>query len=295
MARKVTPAQYNAMVRRAQQKQRQAINKVNQEIRKHNQDVRRQDQKRKQAINKYNSAVRTHNSRARTHNNRLKAEISRLNSQASSARFKSSVRSAYSVASHYERMDERANTDTFSTKHNELLDLSEREAANSAASINALMGEPTQVEEADNPKLMSFLASISLDSVDRWKGAVFALNPQNPDAARHFCTSAREVIIQILDKAAPNSVVEENFGDCEYTDRGDLTRRTKLKYLLNVKNISDNDLAEFIDVDIDDVLSLFKVFNDGTHGTAGKYNSGQLSVIKKRVEDCLGFISKVTS
>lgn len=40
--------------------------------------------------------------------------------------------------------------------------------------------------------------------MDRWKGALFSLSPTNPDAAQHFCTSAREVLTSMLDIAAPD-------------------------------------------------------------------------------------------
>jgi hypothetical protein len=36
---------------------------------------------------------------------------------------------------------------------------------------------------------------------------LFVLSPNNPDAARHFCTIAREVLTSLLDIAAPDSSV----------------------------------------------------------------------------------------
>ena len=70
--------------------------------------------------------------------------------------------------------------------------------------------------------MTSELASFSMDLVSRWTGALFALNPTNPDAARHFCTSAREVLTSILDIAAPDSAVLEASPNCELTPQGTL-------------------------------------------------------------------------
>lgn len=58
---------------------------------------------------------------------------------------------------------------------------------------------------------------------------LYALNPQNPDAARHFCTSARECIVKILDVAAPDDVVVQRLPNPQWTDDGKLTRRSKLR------------------------------------------------------------------
>lgn len=58
------------------------------------------------------------------------------------------------------------------------------------------------------------------DLVDRWTGALFSLSPRNPDAARHFCTSTREVLIAMIDHAAPDSGVTTADSECDRTDRG---------------------------------------------------------------------------
>ena len=130
---------------------------------------------------------------------------------------------------------------------------------------------------------------------DRWKGAVYSLNPNNPDAARHFCTSAREVITQILEIKAPDNSVITAFPMCNKTEQGKLTRREKIKYILHQKELTDGELEEFVEQDIDNIIQLFRVFNEGTHGSAGKFNSFQLGSIKKRVEDEIIFLSQLVN
>lgn len=130
---------------------------------------------------------------------------------------------------------------------------------------------------------------------DRWRGAVFSLNPRNPDAARHFCTSAREVFTQILDISAPDQDVIDSFPDCERTDQGKPTRRNKIKFILHRKKIIDGYLEDFVDQDMENIIQLFRLFNEGTHGSAGKFDFNQLASIKKRVEDGIVFFSQLVN
>lgn len=45
------------------------------------------------------------------------------------------------------------------------------------------------------------------DFNDRWNAALFSLNPQNPDATRHFRTSSREIFTDIFDNYAHDEEV----------------------------------------------------------------------------------------
>lgn len=51
----------------------------------------------------------------------------------------------------------------------------------------------------------------------------------------------------------------------------------------------------FVDDDINEVVELIKEVNDGTHGSAGRYDVTQLSVIKQRVEDTIKFLFRISS
>lgn len=128
---------------------------------------------------------------------------------------------------------------------------------------------------------------------NRWKGALFSLNPENPDAARHFCTSAREVFVQILDVNAPDDKVIEKSPDCDKTLQGQPTRKEKIKYLLGRSGILTEEAVNFVDEDVKNVLSLFRVFNDGTHGSSGKFGLTKLLSIKNRVEDGITYLFSI--
>lgn len=279
MVRRVTPSQFRSMVRQAEQKQRQAVDRVNREIRA------------------YNQKVRAHDARVRANQQRLRSELTRLSQQTTTTRyvtFRASVRAVHTA---YDRLDHAAETGTFDQQHNEVLDLSEREAANSVGLMNVLLGgaEATDGAAPNSPEspLTPRLQAVSSELADRWRGAVFSLNPHNPDAARHFCTSARELITRILDTKAPDDDVTSAMPDCKRTDRGNPTRREKIRYLLHRAGTDQSELEEFVDSDMNNIVDLFQVFNDGTHGSAGTFDFSQLRAIRNRVEDGITFLLRV--
>ena len=128
---------------------------------------------------------------------------------------------------------------------------------------------------------------------DRWSGAVFALNPRNLDAARHFCSSAREILADILNSEAPDAEVLARFPDCQLTEQGTPTRRAKIHYCLDRSRLYSEALEDFIDVNIKDLSILFKDLNAGAHGPAGRFSLLQLAAIKTRVEDSIDFICEI--
>ena len=103
------------------------------------------------------------------------------------------------------------------------LDLSEREAANSVAVVNALLDPTSSIVEPGLPlqetTIEDELAVISEELDSRWRGALFALNPSNPEASRHFCSSSREIIAAILETKAPDELVFRVLPGCSTTTR----------------------------------------------------------------------------
>ena len=286
MARKVTPAQFRNMVRQAEQKQRNAINKYNREVKKVQNE-----------INSYNRQVANYNNRVRTHNRRLQSEMNRLRRSRATPRYVTIQSSTYSLQGAFDDIDRSIDSESWTAEGLHLADLAEGETANSAAVANALMDADEASTDSDlrTTALSDELSRISGDLDDRWRGALYALDPANPDAARHFCTSAREVLIMMLDAGASDAEVLASNPNCQKVGSGQPTRREKISYILSKKGIEATSLSTFVDTDIDDVLSLFRVFNDGTHGTAGKYSIPQLGAIKERAEGAVKFIHRVTS
>jgi hypothetical protein len=277
-------------LRQQQQKRKQAIDKYNREVRAYN-------RKAKQAVNKYNQEVRAYNARVRANRRRLRSLVTRLNQQKTTTRFVEYRTSVQTLTESYTRLDSRSESNQLDPRYNWVLDLSERETANSVDVANRLLdAEPDpdeHVDELQDAQLGQQLREISPDLDDRWQGAVYSLDPKNPDAARHFCTSAREIFTQILEIKAPDDLVFAALPDCAATDRGNPTRRSKIKYFLHRKGMLEEALEDFIEKDMQNIVELFHVFNDGTHGSAGTYDFTQLSAIKKRVEDGIVFLSEI--
>lgn len=291
----MTPAQLQAAMRKAQRERKQATDKYNREARRHNSAV-------KKAVNDYNREVRTYNSKARAHNakvenqrRRLNQEIRRLNSRPTATTFVRYRTSVDTLTRSYEATEERVGGRSLSATGRELVDRGSEEAANSVYLLNAMDGDgaeeddPTE-DELCSPSMEAELSTFSQDLVDRWKGALFSLSASNPDAARHFCTSAREVLVSMLDIAAPDSGVTAADPSCDRTDKGVPTRRAKVRYLLSRMGITEHSIEDLVEVDMDNVLTLFRSFNDGTHGHAGRFTITQLNAIRVRVESAIGFI-----
>lgn len=293
VVRKVTPAQLKSQLRQAQQKQRQAISKHNSAVRKYNRDAKR-------AVENYNREIRSHNTRVRSNRQRLERELRRLQSRSSgTTRLVVYRRSVVTLQQSFDRIDVAADSGS-RVADDELLDLSEGETANSVAVLNALLDESGEEESGDrdvavlqSTTLTDQLVQISPDLNARWHGALYALSPRNPDAARHFCTSAREILASILESEAPDAVVLEANPSVPTTPDGRVTRRARVQFCLERRGIVADNFTAFVEDDLDNVVTLFQEFNDGTHGSAGRFNLAQLGAIKKRVEDAICFLYRV--
>ena len=288
MPRRYSASQIRSQLRQAQQKTRQAITKYNDAVRRHNQGVRT-------AINRYNQAARTHNERVRANRRRLANALSRLNSRptTSTTRYVVYRTTVRTLQSSYSRLDSQE----LDARYNRLLDLSEREAANSAEVTNLILGdeetEPGVGDGLADAELLDGLRRISADLNNRWNGAVFSLNPNNPDAARHFCTSAREILTQILQLKALDADVVALLPDCQRTRDGRPTRQSRIRYFLTRRDMAAETLERFVEDDIENIVQLFSVFNKGTHGAAGTFDLPQLAAVRKRVEDGIMFLIEI--
>jgi len=292
MPKKFNASQLKSKLRQAENKYKQQVRKVNNEIDKYNRNVKR-------AVDNYNRDVRSYNAKVKQNRSRIQAELRRLNSSSSTrtiTTYRTSVNTLHSsyqnVALTYDSMDQGTPFQEY------LFSGIEQENANSLAAANVILNntEPSEPEYSlQDTLIMDRLSSISKDLDNRWRGALYSLNPNNPDATRHFCTSTREIFTEIFNSKATDKDVFSVFPDCEKTENGNATRRSKIKYFLHQKGFSDNDVESFIDNDIDNILELFHTLSKGTHGEAGKYSMNQLTVIKKRVEDGLIFLCDIAA
>lgn len=312
MVRRMTPSQLRSFARQQEQKTKSAIRRYNQEVDRvnrankaasdkhvrevnqhnkrvvdnYNRDVRQYNQKRKTAISKYNQAVRAHNAQVQRDRQR---QLSALRSL-TTTRYVDVRNSAFDLSEQYERINSGSVIDQ------EILAAAERESGNSAALAYALNSDAeTPIDSIEDTGIQDYLSDLSEDLCDRWKGALFALNPANADAGRHFCTSVREIFTEILNGWAFNKDVFEADPNCETTQQGTPSRRAKIRYLLKLKGADTPEMLGFVEKDIDDILKLFPVFNKATHGAAGTLNFSSLKALKQRVEGGIMFLAAIAT
>lgn len=297
-------SQFKSKIRQAVNKQNQQIRRFNQEVDRvnrankravdeYNRNVRRHNQNARQAVAKYNQAVRAHNSQVRSNRAKLQQQINALRSRPTHTVYFSVQNSTYNL---HDRFEQVADAPIQSDSYADLVALSERESSNSAAVAEVLLADaPTETGMTlpEDTGILEYLAGFSQDICDRWKGAIFSLNPVNPDAGRHFCTSAREIFTEILENWAADEDVIEADPSCERTQQGKPSRRSKVRYLLNRKGAATPELVGFVEADIDNIVQLFSVFNEATHGPAGKHGFTKLQAIRQRVESGIMFLAAV--
>jgi hypothetical protein len=276
------------MARRVSSSQlRQAVSRYNSKVRQLN-----------RAIDSYNHEARAHNSRVRANRRRLESELRRL-ARPTPTRVRVTYRSSVTTLHRSFVRLESAAEDELWAANNDLLDLSEGETANSVAALNALV-EPDAALDTDDPFLRETAITNELLQIDpdldaRWRGALFALDPHNPDAARHFCTSSREILTSVIDGAAADEDVLRANPNAERTRDGSVSRRARIRHCLERRDIYSVELVDFVEADVDDVLMLLTEFNTGTHGAAGRFTLDQLRALKVRVEHAIGFLHRVVA
>jgi hypothetical protein len=99
----------------------------------------------------------------------------------------------------------------------------------------------------------------------------------------------------MLEQAAPDDEVLASNPNAARTQQGSVSRRARVVHCLERRGSFDESLAAFIEVDLDNVVALFKDFNDGTHGHAGRFDLTQLRAIKRRVEDAVRFVAHIAN
>ena len=110
-----------------------------------------------------------------------------------------------------------------------------------------------------------------------------------------FARGARELLTAILERYATDDDVSGTLKNCQLTDQGKPTRRSKIRFLLYRIGILDDAFTDFVESDMENVVELFRVFNDGTHGSSGRFTHSQLQSIRVRVEDAVSFLGNIVS
>lgn len=297
LVRRVSLSQFNAIVRQQQSKLRQAVNDYNRQVDRYNaarrqavsaynQWVRSYNAGITKTVNNYNQAVRSHNAQVQSRRQRL---LSSLHAPRSTTTYSVLRTSSVSLNERFDQIDRGALPP-------DIASLAEREAANSLATARTFVDDLDEHEDdatsSQVDAVAEVLQSISSDLHSRWQGALYALNPRNPDAARHVCTSMREVLTQMLEVLAPDADVVGATPNSERVPNSSKpNRKSKVLHLLRLRDISNTTFENFVEEDMGNILQLFSEFNDATHGPAGRHGFAKLRAIKARVEGGIMFLA----
>ncbi len=287
----MTVQQYNRMIEEYNRKVRDQIKR---NIDQYNREVRRVNDANKRSVDNYNNQVRQFNNNQRQNLERAIRSFNqtRLVTYKTTIVYQSSVKT---LGTRYTELEDYNHSHHISNSQL-LIDYPVQETNNSVQLFNSLSGsdqgdylEPRTLQLTE---VEGKLYNVSAELGKRWEGAIFSLNPSNPDAARHFCTSVREVFIQLFDIKAPDISVLKKLPNCVLRN-GKPTRREKIRYLLSMQSIINQPMVAFVDADVEDLMTLFQTLNDGTHGSAGTFTVQQLLKLKKRAEDAILFITEL--
>ena len=149
--------------------------------------------------------------------------------------------------------------------------------------------EQAKIESQTRTAIEKNLAVINPKLLQLWHGAVKATESNNPERTRHALTSLRALFDHLLDVLAPKERVSKWITDPkDFMDKAsskEPTRRARLKFIY--ASIDTPEFGAFLKADITSVLSLYAVFNDGTHGLDSAYSDAQLYMIFRRFEGAI--------
>ena len=264
------------------------MTKFRSQMNKLQREAKRAERKIKQNINNFNREVREYNSNVRRNRNKILRELNRIQSTNTlNTEYYTSVQLVHNT---YTKVNELYNKGIVD---DELFNAIENENANSLELGNVVLNK-SEIEDSEESfnelNISDKLIKISPDLNNRWKGALFSLSPDNPEAARHFCTSTREILKVLIDDGIKDKDVINNNPKCEKTKNGTPTRREKIKYVMSKKGISSELIIEFTDNNIENIVSLINELSNGTHGHSNKYSLNQLKLFRKRFEDSINFV-----
>ena len=264
------------------------MTKFRSQMNKLQREAKRAERKIKQNINNFNREVREYNSNVRRNRNKILRELNRIQSTNTlNTEYYTSVQLVHNT---YTKVNELYNKGIVD---DELFNAIENENANSLELGNVVLNK-SEIEDSEESfnelNISDKLIKISPDLNNRWKGALFSLSSDNPEAARHFCTSTREILKVLIDDGIKDKDVINNNPKCEKTKNGTPTRREKIKYAMSKKGISNELIIEFTDNNIENIVSLINELSNGTHGHSNKYSLNQLKLFRKRFEDSINFV-----
>lgn len=136
--------------------------------------------------------------------------------------------------------------------------------------------------------LRTQLVSLKPELLNLWEGAKQALTSDNPDRARHFITSFRELFTHVLHLLSPDDDLRGWSTSPKDFVNNRPTRRARLSYIS--RGISHGAFTAFVEKDVAATLAICDLFQAGTHGISNNFSEAQLFALKNRAESAICFM-----
>lgn len=140
--------------------------------------------------------------------------------------------------------------------------------------------------------MQELIASIDVQLIPLYQGAIDANASDNIDRVRHAAISLRELFTHILHKLAPDDAFFKWNQDESNIHQGRPTRRGRLLYIC--RNINYDSFTTFVDKDISAALVFFDLLQKGTHVIEKPYDEIQMKALFIRIECLLDFIIRIS-
>lgn len=124
-----------------------------------------------------------------------------------------------------------------------------------------------------------------------WDGANQALTSDNPDRVRHFSTSVRELMTNVLHHLSPDDEVKKWSSNPSFYKDGRPTREARLMYICRDINIGP--FQKFVQKDVAATIEFINLFHEGTHRVTSSFTEQQLLALKAKTESTLTFLMEI--
>ena len=143
-----------------------------------------------------------------------------------------------------------------------------------------IIKEKLSIESID--KLRPLLIKLDPELLNLWIGAKECTSSDNPDNARHFNISLRELFTHVLHKLAPDEEIKSWSVNPEDFSRERPTRDARLRYIY--RGIDDKSFSPLIKKFISFTLELMVFLNQGTHKQKINMGDEQFKLILMQIE-----------
>jgi hypothetical protein len=140
--------------------------------------------------------------------------------------------------------------------------------------------------------MRELIASIDVQLLPLYEGAIDAIKSNNVDRVRHATTSLRELFTHILHRLAPDDAFFKWNQDESNLYNGRPTRKGRLLYIC--RKINYDPFTTFINQDISAALTFLDLLQKGTHAIRKPYTERQLKALLIRMECLLDFIIRIS-